>query len=73
MSDADCSGLPVIRYDPDSLHDGFGQAFEMVEHAEESHVTPAGRVQHFIYCHCVKPHLLVLVKFALGYPISINA
>ncbi|BCG01752.1 hypothetical protein PPGU19_063200 (plasmid) [Paraburkholderia sp. PGU19] len=52
----ECSGLPVIRYDPDSLHDEFGPAFEMVEHAEESHATPAGRVQHFIYGHCVKPH-----------------
>jgi hypothetical protein len=28
----------------------------LVEHDEEAHVTPAGRIQHFVYCHCVKPH-----------------
>jgi ubiquinone/menaquinone biosynthesis C-methylase UbiE len=52
----ECSGLPVVQYDADSLHGEFGPAFELVEHDEEAHVTPAGRVQHFTYCHCVKPH-----------------
>jgi len=52
----ECSGLPVVHYDPDSLHGKFGPDFELVEHNEEMHVTSAGRVQHFIYCHCVKPH-----------------
>jgi ubiquinone/menaquinone biosynthesis C-methylase UbiE len=52
---AQCSGLPVVQYDPDSLHDEFGPAFELVGHNDESHVTPAGRIQHFIYCHCIKP------------------
>lgn len=51
-----CSGLPVMRYSADSLHDEFGTAFELVEHRDESHLTPAGKVQHFIYCHCLKPH-----------------
>lgn len=51
-----CSGLPVVQYDPDSLHGEFGPAFKLVGHDDESHVTPAGRVQHFIYCHCIKPH-----------------
>jgi len=51
-----CSGLPVMQYDPDSLHDEFGPAFELIGHDDVSHVTPAGRVQHFIYCHCIKPH-----------------
>lgn len=51
-----CSGLPVMRYSADSLHDEFGAAFELVEHRDESHLTPAGKVQHFIYCHCLKPH-----------------
>jgi ubiquinone/menaquinone biosynthesis C-methylase UbiE len=52
----ECSGLPVVQYDSDSLHGEFGPAFELVEHDEEAHVTPSGRVQHFTYCHCVKPH-----------------
>jgi ubiquinone/menaquinone biosynthesis C-methylase UbiE len=50
------SGLPVVQYVADSLHGEFGPAFELIEHDEEMHVTPAGRVQHFIYRHCVKPH-----------------
>lgn len=52
----ECSGLPIVQYNADSLHDEFGPAFELIDHDEEAHVTPAGRVQHFIYCHCVKPH-----------------
>jgi ubiquinone/menaquinone biosynthesis C-methylase UbiE len=52
----ECSGLPVVQYDPNSLHAQFGPAFELIEHNEEQHVTPAGRVQHFVYCHCLKPH-----------------
>lgn len=49
-----CSGLPVLRYSPDSLHDEFGAAFRLVEHNEEEHLTPGGAMQHFIYCHCLK-------------------
>lgn len=52
-----CSGLPIMRYSPESLHAEFGQAFELIEHVEENHVTPHGNVQHFIYCHCIKPSL----------------
>jgi hypothetical protein len=47
-----CSGLPVVRYDPDRLHDEFGAAFELVEHTSEDHRTPIGTVQQFIYCYC---------------------
>jgi len=48
-----CSGLPVMRYAPDALHAQFGGAFELVEHSTESHLTPSGAVQQFVYCHCV--------------------
>ncbi len=48
-----CSGLPVVRYAPDALHAEFGGAFELLEHLSEDHHTPAGAVQHFVYCHCV--------------------
>ena len=47
-----CSGLPVVRYSPDLLHDEFGAAFELVEHKSEAHKTPFGTVQQFIYCYC---------------------
>lgn len=50
-----CSGLPVARYDPQRLHGEFGPAFELVSHVYEDHATPLGSIQHFVYCHCVKP------------------
>jgi ubiquinone/menaquinone biosynthesis C-methylase UbiE len=51
-----CSGLPVARYSPEGLHGEFGPAFQLLEHQSEAHRTPLGNIQHFIYCHCLKPH-----------------
>ncbi len=51
-----CSGLPVARYAPEELHQEFGPSFELIEHMNEEHKTPWGSVQHFIYCHCLRPH-----------------
>jgi len=51
-----CSGLPVARYAPEQLHQEFGPSFELIEHMSEEHKTPWGSVQHFLYCHCLKPH-----------------
>jgi len=45
-----CSGLNVVRYDPEGLHREFGVRFRLVRHATEPHRTPAGTVQPFIYC-----------------------
>jgi ubiquinone/menaquinone biosynthesis C-methylase UbiE len=49
-----CSGLPVMRYRPEALHDEFGDAFLLVEHEKETHHTPSGTVQQFVYCYCRK-------------------
>jgi len=49
-----CSGLPVRRYSADGLHDEFGEPFIMLGHEEESHTTPAGKIQQFVYCLCRK-------------------
>lgn len=51
-----CSGLPVVRYDPNQLHNEFGPEFELLEHASEEHKTPWGSVQHFVYCHFRVPY-----------------
>lgn len=48
----ECSGLPVMRYRPEELHDQFGEAFTLLKHAKEAHHTPAGKVQQFVYCYC---------------------
>jgi SAM-dependent methyltransferase len=45
-----CSGLDVIRYDPESLHREFGQRFRLIESVHEAHETPSGTIQPFIYC-----------------------
>lgn len=45
-----CSGLPVARYSPEALHAAFGEAFTLVARERESHETPSGASQSFIYC-----------------------
>lgn len=47
-----CSGLDVMRYGSEQLHDEFGSTFELVESFRESHRTPAGTIQEFVYCYC---------------------
>ena len=47
-----CSGLPVMRYRADELHDQFGAAFTLLQHQKEEHHTPFGTVQQFVYCYC---------------------
>jgi SAM-dependent methyltransferase len=49
-----CSGLPVMRYRADELHAEFGAPFRLVHHERESHRTPAGTIQQFVYCYCRK-------------------
>ena len=46
-----CSGLPVVRYSAQQLQAAFGDAFVLQHHEKESHVTPGGPVQSFVYCH----------------------
>jgi len=48
----ECSGLDVVRYDPQALHDEFGNKFLLVKHCTELHKTPMGRTQQFTYCYC---------------------
>lgn len=47
-----CSGLDVVRYDADSLHDEFGSRFRLVDSSKEIHETPFGTTQQFLYCYC---------------------
>lgn len=49
-----CSGLDVVRYDPERLHSEFGESFDLVRSTGESHQTPFGTEQKFIYCYCRK-------------------
>lgn len=47
-----CSGLEVMRYGPEALHDEFGSDFRLVKHHTELHQTPMGSTQQFTYCYC---------------------
>jgi 2-polyprenyl-3-methyl-5-hydroxy-6-metoxy-1,4-benzoquinol methylase len=47
-----CSGLEVVRYDAESLHEQFGKRFRLLESFKELHETPFGTTQQFLYCYC---------------------
>lgn len=47
-----CSGLEVMRYGAESLHDEFGARFRLIESSKEFHQTPLGTTQQFLYCYC---------------------
>ena len=50
-----CSGLDVLRFDADALHAEFGPGFVRISDALESHRTPWGNEQEFVYCYCRMP------------------
>ncbi|MCA1458741.1 class I SAM-dependent methyltransferase [Bradyrhizobium sp. BRP22] len=53
-----CSGLPVVRYDPESLGHVVGPAFELTDRRQHRHTTPWGTEQSFqfsVFCRTDKP------------------
>ena len=49
-----CSGLPVVRYSPESLQNELGVNLQPRESFIEHHLTPSGVSQSFIYCRFVR-------------------
>ncbi len=47
-----CSGLDVVRYDAESLHEQSGVRFRLVKSSKELHRTPFGITQQFLFCYC---------------------
>ena len=45
-----CSGLPVVRYSPESLAAELGNDLTMLESVSHVHTTPWGSTQSFLYC-----------------------
>lgn len=43
-----CSGLPVRRYDLESMRSTLGDDFELLDHELELHVAPSGATQQFL-------------------------
>ncbi len=44
-----CSGMPIIRYEPEQLAQAFGASFRLVDSRRYLHHTPAGVPQQFQY------------------------
>ena len=44
-----CSGLPIVRYDPERLSEVLGDRFSLVTHRKYTHHTPWGSSQSFQY------------------------
>jgi len=45
-----CSGLPVVRYSPDTMARELGPGLELVAAVPHVHTTPCGTAQSFVYC-----------------------
>jgi SAM-dependent methyltransferase len=53
-----CSGLPVVRYDPESLGQNLGREFQLLDSRKHAHATPWASNQSFQFCvfrRCLKP------------------
>jgi SAM-dependent methyltransferase len=44
-----CSGLDVRRYNAETMSAELGEGFSLVEQARETHATPSGSAQAFVY------------------------
>jgi 2-polyprenyl-3-methyl-5-hydroxy-6-metoxy-1,4-benzoquinol methylase len=42
-----CSGLPIVRYDPEAVASALGPEFELIDSRRHGHVTPGGNMQRF--------------------------
>lgn len=49
-----CSGLPTARYSAAALAAELGDGLTLVQTVPETHRTPAGKVQDFLYCRFVR-------------------
>lgn len=51
-----CSGLPIQRYSPEELVDAMGEGFRVTETMRQTHVTPTGGEQKFIWVIATRTH-----------------
>jgi Methyltransferase domain len=51
-----CTGLPVMRYSPETLAEELGQGFALIESVPHQHQTPWGSIQSFQYSRFVRVH-----------------
>ncbi len=46
-----CSGLDIVRYTLESMQTELGNALTLTHHLKETHHTPFGTTQEFLYCY----------------------
>jgi hypothetical protein len=51
-----CTGLDVVRYDVQSLHNEFGEGVSLQGNELAMHHTSMGTDQQFLYCWCRVSH-----------------
>jgi SAM-dependent methyltransferase len=49
-----CSGLPVRRYEPETLAAELGTGFQLVDSVRDEHMTPGGKIQRFQFSRFVR-------------------
>lgn len=49
-----CSGLDIVRYNPEKLAVELGENFKLIKCFGENHQTPFRTTQAFVYCHFIK-------------------
>jgi SAM-dependent methyltransferase len=49
-----CSGLPVMRYEPETLAAELGSELRLVESVRDEHLTPGGKIQRFQFSRFVR-------------------
>jgi 2-polyprenyl-3-methyl-5-hydroxy-6-metoxy-1,4-benzoquinol methylase len=42
-----CSGLPIVRYDPEAVASALGPQFDLIDSKRHDHATPGGNTQRF--------------------------
>lgn len=42
-----CSGLPIVRYDPEAVASALGPGFDLIDSRRHDHITPGGATQRF--------------------------
>ena len=49
-----CSGLPIVRHDPEGVASALGAEFDLVDSKGHDHVTPGGNTQRFQFSHFLR-------------------
>lgn len=67
-----CSGLPVERYDQVKLAAAFGEGFSIVKAFDDTHITPWGRPQAFLFAVMLRTTAEPIAAQGAGHPQTLD-